>query len=127
MTYPYSCLKYFLLAAGLLIHAFSFCQQAAILGKITDENNESLTGAITELRSAGDSSLVKVNVADSKGQFTFVNVKAGRYFLKASLLGFAAYNGKVFSYDGAATKELPVIKMFTSAVTLQQANVTAIK
>src|SRR5437868_3997368 len=97
--------KYFLLILFLIFGGFSFAQQAAISGKITDENNEPLTGTVAELRNAGDSSLAKVNVADAQGMFSFQNVKAGNYFLKTSLLGFTPYRSEAFAYDGVSSKE----------------------
>ena len=111
----------------LLVSTFSFGQSAMISGKVTDEANEPLTGTVAELRNATDSSLTKVNVADTKGTFSFENVKAGNYFMKTTLLGFTAYKSDVFSYDGTSAKELKTIKMHASSVTLQQANVTGIK
>ncbi|MEO8088213.1 MAG: TonB-dependent receptor, partial [Bacteroidota bacterium] len=105
----------------------TFAQGGNVSGKITDDMNEPLTGAIAELRNAGDSSLAKVNVTDVKGFYTFLNVKPGSYYLKTSLLGFTPYSGKAFTYDGVSGKELPELKMNPSATTLKQAEVAAIK
>lgn len=127
MNYKFYHLKYFLLIPFLLVCMYSFSQQAMLSGKITDEHNEPLTGAIAELRNAKDSSLTKVNVADGRGQFTFVDIKAGNYFLKISLLGFVTFKSDVFSYDGKSAKEIPVIKLPKSAVNLQEATVSGIK
>ena len=119
--------RYFLLITFLFVNLHSFGQQALISGKITDENKEPLTGAIAELRNANDSSLTKANVTDGKGEFTFANIKAGNYFLKISLLGYDPFKSDVISYDGTSAKELPSIKISTSAVFLKEATVTAIK
>ena len=99
----------------------------AISGKITDINNDPLTGAIAELRDAKDSSLAKAGVADVTGKFSFQSVKTGNYFLKASLLGFAPYSGPSFSYEGGQSKEINEIKLTPSSVTLKEAEVSAIK
>src|SRR5258706_1639267 len=98
-----------------------------ISGKITDGNNEPLTGAIVALRNAKDSSLAKASVADAAGKYVLDNIKAGNYFLKASLLGFTPFTGDVFSYEGSKAKELPEIKLTASSVTLKEAEVSAIK
>src|SRR5689334_16762277 len=82
-----------------------------VSGKITDENNELLTGAVVELRHAKDSSLAKASVADASGKYVFENVKAGSYFLKASLIGFNRFSGSIFSLEGSESKELPEIKL----------------
>ncbi|HKR05511.1 MAG TPA: TonB-dependent receptor [Bacteroidia bacterium] len=111
----------------LLLSASSFSQSTNISGKISGTGDEPLTGATAELRNAKDSSLAKVNAADGKGMFSFENVKAGNYFLKASLLGYNPWMGSVFSYEGTESKELPEIKMTSSSVTLKQAEISAIK
>ena len=103
MIHIYPSLKNFLLIPFLLFHALSFGQSATLSGKIADENNEPLIGAVAELHST-DSSLAKINVTDVKGLFAFANLKAGKYFLKSSLLGFTPYSSEVFSYDGAQQK-----------------------
>ena len=112
---------------SLFIHHLSFAQGGTISGNITDNSSEPLTGAIAELRNSSDSSLAKVNVADVKGDYAFVNVRPGNYFLKTSLLGFEPYTGNAFAYDGSSEKELPAVKMNTTTTTLKQADISAIK
>ena len=120
-------IKFLLFIYFLFVHANSFGQQSSISGKIIDKSNEPLTAAIAELRNTSDSSLVKVNVTDGKGQFTFTNIKAGNYFLKISLLGFEAFKSNVISYDGTSAKEIPIIKLSESSVNLKEATVSGIK
>src|SRR5215212_1181026 len=120
-------LFYFLLLFSQIVAAQVQNGGGNISGKITDENNEPLTGVIAELRSAKDSSLAKASVTDAQGKFSLENVKAGNYFLKTSLLGFTPHTVSVFSFEGTQAKELPEIKLATSSVTLQEAQVSAIK
>jgi iron complex outermembrane receptor protein len=120
-------LKYSLFFLSLLFYSQAFSQTASISGKVTDDKSEPLTGSVIELRNAADSSLAKVNVADANGLFSFENVKAGKYFIKTSLVGFASHKGEVFTYDGTSSREFPVIKMSSTSVNLKEANVTAIK
>src|SRR5258705_5789274 len=98
-----------------------------VSGKITDEKNEPLTGAVAELRNAKDSSLAKASVADAEGKFIMENLKAGNYFLKVSLVGFNPHAGHAFSLESGQTKELPEIKLTTSSVTLKETEVSALK
>src|SRR6185436_673150 len=127
MAIKFSFLKYIFFISWLLLSESSFGQTASITGKVTGTGGDPLTGAITELRNAKDSSLAKVNVADAKGVFSFENVKAGDYFLKVTLLGYTAYKNDAFAFDAAQTKEFSEIKLNEAAVTLQQAEVSAIK
>src|SRR6187399_3121421 len=100
----------------IFISGFAFGAEPVISGKVTDDKNESLTGAVAELRNSKDSTLVKASVADANGKFTFENIAEGKYFLKLSFLGFETYNSKEISYDGLSSKELPAIKLATSSV-----------
>jgi len=119
--------RIFLFIAVIFLSGSVAAQSGSISGKITDENNEPLTGAVAELRNATDSTLAKVNVADVQGKFSFTNVKEGNYYLKTTLTGFTQYSGKAFSYDGSSEKELPVVKMGVSTTQLKEAEVSAIK
>jgi iron complex outermembrane receptor protein len=119
--------KYIVFFFCLLFYSQAFSQSAVISGKVTDDKNEPLTGTVIELRNSSDSSLAKVNVADANGLFSFLSIKPGKYFLKTSLVGFAAYKSESFNFDGSSSKEIPVIKMSSSSVNLKEANVTAIK
>ncbi len=117
------------------IIVFAFCfsgftavaQQADITGIITGDGNEPLTGAVAELRNAKDSTLAKVSVADLQGKYHLENVKAGEYFIKASILGYSPYFIEKFSFDGTKQKNMPAVKMQVSAVQLQSAEVTALR
>ena len=51
----------FLLFFTPFIPFAAFAQTGSVSGKVTDDKNEPLTGAIAELRNADDSSLAKVN------------------------------------------------------------------
>ena len=95
MKTKFTLIKFLFFIPFLFTQTNLFSQQSIISGKLTDINNDPLTGAITELRNANDSLLTKVNVADENGQFTFENIKAGNYFLKISLLGFNIFEYKL--------------------------------
>ena len=122
------CINYLLILVLLSTTGLAQVQSgASISGRIVDTNNEPLTGAVAELRNAKDSSLAKASVTDAQGKFMLENVKAGNYFMKASLLGYTPYPGSVFSFEATQTKELPEIKLEASSVTLNAAEVTGIK
>ena len=92
-----------------------------------DDQNLPLTGVITELLNANDSSLTKVNVTDTKGNFSFENIKTGKYFLKTSLIGFTPYRSEAFSHNGTSEKILAAIKLKVSSITLSETTVSGIK
>jgi hypothetical protein len=110
--------------------AFIVCHAGyaqTISTKITDQKNEALTGAVVELRLSTDSTLSKVAVADADGIVKFDQVKAGNYFLKSTFIGYNPYWGNGFEFSGNGNRELPTIKLNSSATNLQQATVTAFK
>jgi len=118
---------YFVFIIVMLVCFSAEAQSGTISGKVTDEANEPLTGAVAELRNTADSTLAKVNVADAVGKFNFTNVKQGSYYLKTTLTGFKPHSGNTFEYDGSSEKELPAVKMSQSITNLKQAEVSAIK
>ncbi len=113
----------------LLVTVISYAnaQSGSITGKISGANNELLTGAVAELRNAKDSTLAKVSVADTKGIYFLENVKAGTYYLKTSFLGYNAYQGTVFSFDGTGTKTMNEITMEVSSIILKSAEISGIR
>jgi iron complex outermembrane recepter protein len=117
--------KYFLFAVLFFFSAaFSFAA-STVTGKVTDDKNEPLPGAVAEIRNAADSSLAKVIVTDANGDFAFANLKPGKYFLKTSMVGFTTYRSDVFNYDG--NEKQMSVKMSVNLVNLKEAEVTAIK
>jgi iron complex outermembrane receptor protein len=123
----FSRIQYFFFAAVFVLINSAFAKEATVSGKITDTNGEALPGVVAELRNAKDSSLAKVNVTDAKGEYSFANIKAGKYFLKTTLIGFTPYHSEAFSFDGATEKQMPIVKMGVSSVNLKEAEVSAIK
>jgi iron complex outermembrane receptor protein len=119
--------RFFIIVVLLLIQGKVFAQQNTISGKITDDKNEPLTGAVAELRNTKDSTLAKVNVADVNGKYSFENIGSGNYFIKVTLLGFENFHSKTFSFDGTSPKEMQDIKMAASSVNLKEATVSGIK
>ena len=67
----------------------SQAQQAGkITGSIKDGGNQKIIDAASiSLLKASDSSLLKVSLTDANGQFSFENVKEGKYLVMASAIG----------------------------------------
>jgi iron complex outermembrane recepter protein len=119
-----SSLVVLLLLTGVL---FVNAQDSNISGKVSSEKGEMLTGAVAELRNTSDSTLAKAAVADLKGNYLLENVKAGKYYIRVSFLGYDPHITESFTFDGTKTKVIPEIKMGTSAIMLQSAEVSAFK
>ena len=115
----------FLILCISAIHVLG--QSGNITGKITGSNGEGLSGAIAELRLVKDSSLSKAAATDINGAFVLENSKAGMYFIKASFIGYNAFSGESFSFDGSTNKNIPTIKLTESSIQLKSAEITGIK
>jgi iron complex outermembrane receptor protein len=68
-----------------------------ISGSITDPDGNPLNGATLTLLLAKDSSLAKLAVSDKNGNYEFVNIKPGNYFISATSVGFAKTNTKTLT------------------------------
>lgn len=99
----------FLLAAGLLVLAFT--SRAQISGTLTSQQQPLESISVSLLR-AKDSGLVKIALTDKTGQFQFTNLAAGSYRLSVNSLGYQPYLSRVYPFSGMALSlgsiELPL-------------------
>lgn len=72
----------------------------AIVGEIRDTTGQLLPGVNVLLLVPGDSTPAKVVATSSDGAYLFENIRAGRYSLKASLVGYASSITPVFTVGG---------------------------
>ncbi len=94
-----------------------------ITGKVADRNGEPLVSASVRLLSAGDSTLVKGSVTDSKGYFTFPGV-SGKFIVETSYVGFTTDFRNVSS---AKEAKLGTITLDESSILLKETTVVGIK
>ncbi|HEV7331952.1 MAG TPA: TonB-dependent receptor [Flavisolibacter sp.] len=81
----------------------SFSLQAQTLsGSVKSDKGAPLSGATVSLLQAADSSVVKLQVSNSDGSFSFAVADTGRYLLSASSVGYAT------AYSGTLTAGTPV-------------------
>jgi len=103
----------------------TFAQSGIIKGSLQDEKQEAVLFANIALHNAADSTLAKVEVSDETGKFTFNNIPAGSYFLKASYVGLADLNKTEITVIANETLDLGVLTFPTSAIELETATVKA--
>jgi iron complex outermembrane receptor protein len=112
---------------------FSLCSFAQTQGKVTGiikdgGDKKIIIAATVSLLKAKDSSLVKVAVADSAGNFSFENVKEGSYIVSASSIGHLKVYSNSFALNSADnSKELGVLQLKEDNKTLGAVTVTAKK
>jgi hypothetical protein len=93
--------KILLFSLSILLTAFSVSAQQ-ISGQVKDSNGKAISNASVSLLHAKDSSLVKLNVTNKDGAYTFVNIKAGKYLISASYVGYVINYSSVFEVSGTA-------------------------
>ena len=76
-------------------------QSSKISGSINDEQGKALSSTTVSLLKAKDSSLVKVSLSDKTGQYEFINIKDGNYFIATSTVGFSKKSSQPFEVKGS--------------------------
>ncbi len=112
----------FLLGCFLL---FTAAAQSTIKGKVLDEKQNPVKGAVILLLQQKDSSLVLSALSAENGEYSLEKVGNGTYQLSVSLLGYKKITQPVTVAGTAVT--LPDTKLVTDAVTLKEVVVTSTK
>ena len=113
-------LKTYLLSFFLLFTMASFAQQKAdITGLILDGGNQkTLASATVCLLKAKDSSIVKMNLADGGGNYTFEGITPGEFLVSVTVMGYQkAFSGR-FTVDNGDHKILSTIQLVKSEKSL---------
>jgi iron complex outermembrane recepter protein len=103
-------------------------QQGSISGTVNDSKNELAAFANVLLLRANDSTLVKGNITDEFGKFSFENIPFNDYFLSISLVGSAKYRSEQFSINNESpNKNWGTITLQAEASTLKEVVITSQK
>ena len=107
----------------VLLLAGTFGVSAAVVkGVVTDLSGEGLPQATVRLLKADkDSTFVNAAASDLDGRFTLTDVKPGRYYVKASYLGYFDEVKPLRVTSGGATVNLDSIKLRESSIILKEA------
>ena len=85
----------------LFITGTALAQSGSISGKIVDNTQQSLTGATVMLLRLPDSVNVGGHAADVNGSYLFNKIAAGKYVIKAAMLGFTTIYTKPIDFKGS--------------------------
>ena len=109
----------FLIAQGV--------EEGSINGTITDGGDQKIIDAATvSLFKAKDSSLVKINLTDKKGNFLFEHVAFGNYYLLATSTGHLKTYSKLLQVNNPAPVSAGILQLTNNVKTLSAVNVTAV-
>ncbi|MEM1321816.1 MAG: TonB-dependent receptor [Bacteroidota bacterium] len=97
----------------------------AINGTVLDADDEPVVAANVMLMSAADSNLVKLELSDDEGKFSFRTVAAGSYWLRSSYVGMPNVDSEIFTWDAEGTMTIPTLRMVPASNELEAVTVTA--
>jgi iron complex outermembrane receptor protein len=119
-----NCMKYLL---PLFLFSYTGFAQSFIKGTVKDSTGSALSFASVGLMNAKDSSLVKGNVSDEKGNYEFTSIRTGTYILKFYYAGYKVKWSDVFSADSLSQVIAPEITLRTEGINLKEVSVMAFK
>ncbi|HUS03771.1 MAG TPA: TonB-dependent receptor, partial [Chitinophagaceae bacterium] len=113
-----------LLLVCIITSAITYAQK--ITGNIKDEQGKALQGATVALKRAKDSSTIKLAVSNSTGNYSFISIGSGRYFVNTSHVGYGVVNSPAFEVsEGDVTA--PEVTLTKLSGTLTNVAVTSLK
>jgi len=118
----------FLILFGTFVLNFANAQTPAakISGTITD-GAKPVDGATVILLTAKDSAVVKTELANTDGTFTFKNLKDNTYIIKITYIGYKNYKSGPLVISAQRSVTLPAVVLTASSKTLDEVGVTAQK
>ncbi len=114
----------FILLAALFMTVFGRAQ--TISGNVKDDQGKNASGASVALKRAKDSSVLKLEITNAQGSYSFSGIQPGKYFINISHVGFAPYNSAVFELSGSGYT-VPEITLAKVSGNLKEVVVTSRK
>ncbi|OSZ82008.1 hypothetical protein CAP35_01690 [Chitinophagaceae bacterium IBVUCB1] len=119
--------RIFFLSVVLLFSSLShFANAADIIGKVMGSDKQPLPSANVVLLKTDSKTLVKADMTDEGGSFSFDNIPDGEYVLKITTAGYEIYNSDTIRLTGAGVT-LPAISMQPKAGSLKEVTVRSQK
>lgn len=96
-----------------------------VTGIVTDQYGEPLPDATVRILQATDSAFVKGSIANTKGKYSFTDLKKGKYIIEANYIGYS----KSFVPFAIASKNvaLDTVRVYEEAYLLKEATVVGVK
>lgn len=114
------------LASALLAVSTLLAHGAVVKGTVNDTEGYGLPQATVRLLTPADSAYVKGGKTNNSGAYTFTDVKAGKYILEASYLGYVSSFSNI-TVGKTATLNVPTITLKESSIMLKGVQVTGVK
>ena len=117
--------KIMILLGSMLLSAVVYAQQ--INGSIKDGQGNGINNTTVSLIHAKDSSVAKLAVTNTDGQFSFKEVRVGNYLITTSHVGYKTVYSSSFDFDGLTSVTLPVLQLEKIAKEIAGVTVTSKK
>lgn len=88
---------------------------ARIAGQVQENDKKTISGVSASLYKAKDSALAKVAVTDKNGQYEFVGIKAGQYYIVFTSVGYEKKATAVLDVAENASMQVPVVSLQEAA------------
>ncbi len=109
-----------------IILSSTYLNASTIYGIVKDNENKAVEVATVTLFRTSDSTLVKAELTDVDGKFSFVEIPVGEYYVDISFLGYADFKSKSFTISGDELDiNIPVILLQSSGIDLAEVSVVA--
>jgi len=116
----------FLFFTVLLLLSATTALAATISGRVTDETGKPVSLASVLLLNASDSSLVKTELSDEKGEYLLTPSGNGIYLVKVNLIGYQSYVSSQVTVAGIDV-QLPEILLLRKSAELNEVSIRAQK
>ncbi|HMP92412.1 MAG TPA: TonB-dependent receptor [Phnomibacter sp.] len=98
-----------------------------LTGTVADGQGKAIVAATILLNRSTDSVLVKTAITQADGTYVLPGIKEGLYFITASAVGYATYNGQPFTVGNGSSPVIPAIKLLPQAKELGNVTISARK
>lgn len=114
----------------LLVLLFScsigaIAQNLSLSGELVNADNTPIADAIVQLLKSSDSSLVKNEFTDDKGNFSYNNITSNSYIIQVNMIGYKSFISQSIDLNTSIT--LPVFSLQKSDIELKEVAVVAHK
>jgi hypothetical protein len=115
---------------GLLIGSLlsiSIAAQSSLSGQIITDDGQKAEFVNVFLLNAADSALVKMELSEANGNYSFKRLEAGEYRVQVTGIGYSDFIGEAFSLAKDESKVIPLITVQVLATVLDEIEVVAKK
>src|SRR5438045_4538876 len=112
----------------LSLNSIAQVASGKLTGTVTDESQKGLESATVSLLKLSDCSLVKMSITDKAGNFSFENMKEGKYLVLVTAVGHSKSYSEPFELNAATNPvDLKSISLKTQSKDLKEVSVVSRK